>query len=234
MAGFLGATLTNSSVDGALGYATTEIGPRWRQRRPVAINRKQTLLVKLAIAAVASPILTGILLLVAAAALGMHAPHVGYLWLLLTLAAMMIAAGTLALFAAFGAIGQALALILFVYLSLASSGGTVPSEALPGFFRVVGRRRAAAPVARRHPRDPLLRRARRRRLDAGGDRDRGRARVLARGRSDRDRPGMTDKRLYRLAPDLLAYVEQAVDRRPRPVPEGADADATLSSWQADP
>ena len=90
----------------------------------------------MAIAAVASPILTGILLLVAAAALGMHAPHVGYLWLLLILAAMMIAAGTLALFAAFGAIGQALALILFVYLSLASSGGTVPSEALPGFFRV--------------------------------------------------------------------------------------------------
>jgi hypothetical protein len=27
MAGFLGATLINSSVDGALGYATTEVGP---------------------------------------------------------------------------------------------------------------------------------------------------------------------------------------------------------------
>ena len=137
MAGFLGATLTNSSVDGALGYAATEIGPRWRQRPPVAIDRRQTLLVKLAIAAVASPLLTGILLLVGRR-LGMHAPHVGYLWLLLTLAAMMIAAGTLALYAAFGAVGQALALILFVYLSLASSGGTVPSQALPGFFRVAG------------------------------------------------------------------------------------------------
>src|SRR6202000_1370566 len=138
MAGFLAATLINSSVDGALGYATTEIGPRWRQRRPIAIDRKQTLLIKLAIAAVASPILTGILLLVSAGGLGMHAPHFGYLWLLLTLAAMMIAAGTLALFAAFGAIGQALALILFVYLSLASSGGTVPTQALPGFLRIGG------------------------------------------------------------------------------------------------
>jgi YhgE/Pip-like protein len=222
MAGFLGATLTNSSVDGALGYATTEIGPRWRQRRPVSIDRKQTLLVKLAIAAVAAPLLTGILLLVAAAGLGMHAPHVGYLWLLLTLSAWMIAAGTLALFAAFGTVGQALALILFVYLSLASSGGTVPSEALPGFFRVAGEV------------EPL-------RQLLGGTRA-----ILyfsARGDAGLTRAFVVlaaelvfwlavglivtawydHKRLYRLAPDLLAYVEQAVDGRPRPVPEGADA-----------
>jgi YhgE/Pip-like protein len=213
MAGFLGATLTNSSVDGALGYATTEIGPRWRQRRPIAIDRKQTLLVKLAIAAVTSPILTGILLLVAVAALGMHAPHLGYLWLLLILAAMMIATGTLALFAAFGAIGQALALILFVYLSLASSGGTVPSEALPGFFRVVGQ---VEPLRQ-------LLGGTRAILYFGARGDAGLTRAfiviaaelvfwLAVGL------GVTTwydrKGLYRLAPDLLAYVEQAVDRRP--------------------
>ncbi len=222
MAGFLGATLTNSSVDGGLGYAATEIGPRWRQRRPVSINRQQTLLVKLAIVAVAAPLLTGILLLVAAAALGMHAPHVGYLWLLLTLSAWMIAAGTLALFAAFGTVGQALALILFVYLSLASSGGTVPSEALPGFFRVAGEV------------EPL-------RQLLGGTRA-----ILyfsARGDAGLTRAFVVlaaelvfwlavglivttwydHKRLYRLAPDLLAYVEQAVDRRPRSLTEGADA-----------
>ncbi len=57
---------------------------------------------------------------------------------LLTLAALMIATGTLALLAAFGSIGQLLAMILLVYLSLASSGGTVPSQALPGIFRTVG------------------------------------------------------------------------------------------------
>lgn len=33
MCGFLGATIVNSVVDSALGYATNEIGPRWRQRR---------------------------------------------------------------------------------------------------------------------------------------------------------------------------------------------------------
>ncbi len=147
----------------------------------------------------------------------MHAPHVVYLWLLMTLAAMMIAAGTLALFAAFGAVGQALALILFVYLSLASSGGTVPSEALPGFFRFVGNV------------EPL-------RQLLGGTRA-----ILyfcARGDAGLTRAVIViaaelvfwlavglivtawydHKRLYRLEPDLLAYVEQAVDRRPRPRP----------------
>jgi YhgE/Pip-like protein len=218
MAGFLGATLINSSVDGALGYASTELGPRWRQRRPIAIDRKQTLLIKWAIAAVASPILTGILVLVAVTALGMHAPHVGYLWLLLILAAMMVAAGTLALFAAFGAIGQALALILFVYLSLASSGGTVPTQALPGFFRFVGHI------------EPLrqLLGGTRAILYFGARGDAGLTQALiviaselvfwlavgliVTGWYDR-------KRLYRLEPDLLAYVEQAVDRRPRERPD---------------
>jgi YhgE/Pip-like protein len=37
--GFLGAVIVNTSVDGVLGYATTEIGPMWRQRQPVAISR---------------------------------------------------------------------------------------------------------------------------------------------------------------------------------------------------
>jgi YhgE/Pip-like protein len=224
MAGFLAATLINTSVDGALGYATTEIGPRWRQRRPIAIDRKQTLLIKLAIAAVASPILTGILLLVAAVALGMHAPHPVYLWLLLTLAAMMIAAGTLALFAAFGAVGQALALILFVYLSLASSGGTIPSEALPDFFRFVGH---VEPLRQ-------LLGGTRAILYFGARGDAGLTRaviVLAAELVFWLAVGLAvtawydHKRLYRLEPDLLAYIEQVVDRRPRQRPEDADAPA---------
>jgi ABC-type multidrug transport system permease subunit len=104
----------------------------------VAINRRQTFLTKWAIAAVAAPLLTGILLLVAVGALGMYAPHVLLLWLLCALASLMVATGTLALLAAFGSLGQLLAMILLVYLSLASSGGTVPIQALPGVFNVVG------------------------------------------------------------------------------------------------
>ena len=138
LSGFIAATLINSSIDSALGYATSDIGPRWRQRRPVAIDRRQTFLTKWAIAAITVPVLTGILVLIAAGALGMYAPHVVLLWLLATLAALMIATGTLALLAAFGSIGQLLAMILLIYLSLASSGGTVPIQALPGIFNIVG------------------------------------------------------------------------------------------------
>src|SRR6202020_542776 len=118
MSGFVGATLINSSIDSALGYGATELGPRWRQRRPVPIDRRQTLLVKCAAALIAAPLLTGILLLIAAGALGMSAPHVLLLWLLSAFAALMIAIGTLSLLAVFGSIGQLLAMILLVYLSL--------------------------------------------------------------------------------------------------------------------
>ena len=69
------------------------------------------------------------MLLVAVGILGMYAPHVLLLWAVLTLAALMIATGTLALLAIFGSIGQLLAMILLIYLSIASAGGTVPIQA---------------------------------------------------------------------------------------------------------
>jgi YhgE/Pip-like protein len=129
--GFLGAAIVNSSVDAALGYATTETGPWWRQRRPVPINRWQTLVTKWVLALVLTAVMTGIFLLVAVAGLGMDAPHVGLLWLLAWLCAASVAAGTLVLFAVLGNLGQLVALIIFVYAGLASAGGTVPLEALP-------------------------------------------------------------------------------------------------------
>ena len=64
-------------------------------------------------------------------------PYVGYLWLFTSFAGISIAAGTLVLFAALGALGQLVAMLLFVYLALASSGGTIPLQALPSFFRFV-------------------------------------------------------------------------------------------------
>jgi YhgE/Pip-like protein len=137
MCGFLGAILVNSTVDAALGYGTTEIGPRFRQSMPLAISRRQTLLAKSCIGLVVVPILTGILLLVAVGILHMDAPYVGLLWLFTSFAGIAIAAGTLALFAALGTLGQLVAMLLFVYLALASSGGTIPLQALPWFFRFV-------------------------------------------------------------------------------------------------
>lgn len=136
MCGFLGGIIVNASVDAATGYATTEIGPKWRQRQPLPINRWQTLIIKWVMAAVLTALTTGLMLLVAAGILRMDAPNVGLLWLLSWLAAVSVAEGTIVLFAVLGAsIGQLLAMLIFVYVGLASSGGTVPLQALPSVLR---------------------------------------------------------------------------------------------------
>ncbi len=137
MCGFLGATIVNSVVDSALGYSTNEIGPRWRQRQPVPINRWQTLLIKWAIIAALTAVLTARMLAVAAGALGMDAPYPALLWLYTWLCAASVGIGTIVLFAVAGTYGQLIGLLLFVYAGLASAGGTVPVEALPGFLRAL-------------------------------------------------------------------------------------------------
>ncbi len=137
MCGFLGGIIVNTSVDAYLGYAVSEVGPRWSQRLPQPITRWHTLLAKWIVALGVIPVLTAVLMVVAAGILRMDAPHLWYLWLFATFAALVIAIGTLVFFAALGTLGQLLALIVFVYLALASSGGTVPLQALSGFYRFV-------------------------------------------------------------------------------------------------
>jgi hypothetical protein len=137
MCEFLAGTIVNSVVDSALGYAATEMGPRWRQRQPVPINRWQTLLIKWAIVAALTAVLTALVLLVAAGALGMDAPHPVLLWLFTWLCAASVGVGTLAVFALVGAFGQLIAMLIFVYAGLAASGGTVPVQALAGFLRTL-------------------------------------------------------------------------------------------------
>ena len=122
MCGFLGATLVNTAVDSALGYATSEIGPRWSQKLPRRITRWQTLVAKWAMAVPATLLFTGLIMGVAAGLLRMDAPRWPELWVYAWFAAAVVAIGTLALFATLGALGQLFALIVFVYLALASSG----------------------------------------------------------------------------------------------------------------
>jgi YhgE/Pip-like protein len=137
MCGFIGATIVNSFLDGALGFAPTEIGPKWMMARPTLITRWQTLLAKWAMAAVLTGVLTAIVLLVAAGILGMDAPDPLLLWLYGWFCAATVAIGTLVLFAVLGTPGQLIGLLIFVYLGLASAGGTVPVQALPGFFAAI-------------------------------------------------------------------------------------------------
>ncbi|MCK9901874.1 hypothetical protein CC117_17805 [Parafrankia colletiae] len=137
MCGFLAGTILHSTVDAALGYGTSEVGPRWTQLQPKAISRWRTLLIKWAMAAVLTGVVTGLMIAVAAGAVGMDAPHPLLLWLYAWLCAASVAAGTIVLFAVLGTPGQLVAILLFVYAGLASAGGTVPIEALPGFFRLL-------------------------------------------------------------------------------------------------
>jgi YhgE/Pip-like protein len=137
MCGFLGATVVNSVVDSSLGYTTNEIGPRWRQRQPLPINRWQTLLIKWAIIIPLTAVLTAVTLALAAGGLGMDAPYPALLWLYTWLCAASVGTGTIVLFAVAGTYGQLIGLLLFVYAGLASAGGTVPVEALPGPLRML-------------------------------------------------------------------------------------------------
>jgi YhgE/Pip-like protein len=136
MCGFIGAAIVNSVVDSALGYATTDLGPRWRQRQPVPISRWQTLLVKWGVIAVVTAALPAVMLLVAWG-VGMDMPYPWLLWVFSWLCALSVGIGTIALFAMAGNYGQLIGLLIFVYAGLASAGGTVPVEALPGFLRTL-------------------------------------------------------------------------------------------------
>jgi hypothetical protein len=135
MSGFVGGTIVNSSVDSALGYATNEIGPRWSQRPPVPITRWRTLLIKWAIVTAVTAALAGVIVLVSAGALGMNTPYPALLWLFTWLCAESVGIGMIVLFAVAGNLGQLLALLLFVYAGIASSGATIPIQALPGPLR---------------------------------------------------------------------------------------------------
>jgi YhgE/Pip-like protein len=210
MCGFFGAVIVNSVVDSALGYATNEVGPRWRQRQPVPINRWQTLQVKWAIIVVLTAVLTAVMIAIAAGGLGMDAPYPALLWLYTWLCAASVGIGTIALFAVAGTYGQLIGLLLFVYAGLASAGGTVPVEALPSVLRLLS---YVEPL-----RQVLA--GTRSILYFGAKGDAG----LARGTLEAalgllfwlllgsvvvmwyDRKG-----LYRLQPDLLAYVNKSVE-----------------------
>ena len=207
--GFLGAVIVGTSIDAVLGYATTEVGPVWSQRQPVPISRLQTLISKWTLAAGLTVILTVLMLFTAVVVLGMNSPDFLSLWLLCWFAAMVVAIGTLVLFAALGTLGQLVALLVFVYLALASSGGTVPLNALSGFFRF---------IANFEPLRQILDGVRAiLYFDGRGDAGLTRAWVasgiglvlwvsvglLVTSWYDR-------RRLYRMPPDLMEYVDRAV------------------------
>ncbi|MGA5817632.1 YhgE/Pip domain-containing protein [Kitasatospora sp. NPDC094028] len=135
---FIGGNIIHSGVDGALGYADSEIGP-WHTRRPtVPITRTQTLLLKMVMTAGIMLVTTSLVMLCTVGILGMDAPHPAMLWLFAYCASLAVGLGVQAINAAFGGIGQLVSMFVFIALALPSSGATVPLQAVPGFYRFLG------------------------------------------------------------------------------------------------
>ncbi|WP_042422496.1 YhgE/Pip domain-containing protein [Streptacidiphilus anmyonensis] len=135
LTGFLGANIVHNGVDSGLGYADTELGP-WHSRRPtVPISRTQTLLLKMTMTSFIVILTTTLVMIATIAILGMSATHLPLLWIFSYCASLAVGLGVQAINAAFGGIGQLVAMFVFIALALPSSGATIPLQAVPGFYR---------------------------------------------------------------------------------------------------
>lgn len=133
LAGFTGALIVHSLVDGMLGFIPIEIGPRFRLRPRLPISRRGTLVAKwwimFVIAMLQSALYVGV-----CAAVGMDDPAPFTLWMYSTLAITTVGVTASSVMALFGTPGMIVNLIFFVILGLPSSGGAVPLEASPRVF----------------------------------------------------------------------------------------------------
>ncbi|GAA4489008.1 YhgE/Pip domain-containing protein [Rhodococcus olei] len=133
LAGFTGAMIVNTLVDGMLGFAPTEFGPRYVHNPAVEISRLQTLAVKWGVMLVVAPLVSGLYLWISHL-LSMPLPNALGLWMYGTFAIVAVGVTALAVLAAFGTVGLIVNLLVFVILGLPSAGGTIPIEATPPFF----------------------------------------------------------------------------------------------------
>ena len=133
LAGFTGAMIINTLVDGMLGFAPTEFGPRYVHNPAMEISRLQTLAVKWGVVAILAPLVSAIYVGISHL-LSMPMPNALGLWMYGTFAILAVGVTALAVLATFGTVGLIVNLIVFVVLGLPSAGGTVPIEATPPFF----------------------------------------------------------------------------------------------------
>jgi YhgE/Pip-like protein len=133
--GMLAANVVISQVDTALGYLHADFGPI-RQRYPLRhTSRVHTLLIGIVLMLGLSIVAGSLVELMAVGVLGMDASHLALLWVFSVSAIAVVGISALTLLAAFGTPGMLVLTVVFVALAIPSSGGTVPIQALPGFFR---------------------------------------------------------------------------------------------------
>ncbi|MFI2364392.1 ABC transporter permease [Promicromonospora sp. NPDC019610] len=134
--GFIGASLVGPLVDSAVGFLPSEVGPLVQRRPYLHVSRPGTLLTKLAILTAAAPLAALVAQLVATGPVGVPVADPVMLWLFSTAVVAAIGTSALTVFAIFGSgIGSLVNTVFFIALSMTSSGGTVPLEAVPPFFR---------------------------------------------------------------------------------------------------
>ncbi|NLU84592.1 DUF3533 domain-containing protein [Rhodococcus sp. HNM0569] len=136
LAGFTGATIINTLVDGLLGFTPTEIGPLYLHNESVPVSRLQTTVVKWVIVVLMSMVVSGIYVWVGHI-FGLPIPQNFSLWLygMLTISAVGIT--SISTMAVFGNIGLLVNLFVFIIIGLPSSGGTIPLDAAPKLYSVL-------------------------------------------------------------------------------------------------
>jgi uncharacterized phage infection (PIP) family protein YhgE len=132
LAGFTASIMIGPLVDSLLGHAPAQFGPVYQVAEPVNISRFHTLLIKWALMAPLA-LLTSVVFLVIAKALGMPIRHGWGLWLDGALAIAAVGVTSTSLIAALGWIGVVVSTLFFVRLP--SAGPAFPLEASPPFFR---------------------------------------------------------------------------------------------------
>ncbi len=131
---FIGASVIGPLVDAALGFLPSEVGPLVTRRPYQAVSRRRLFLARASILVAVAPVAALVVELVAAG-IGMTAPDPVLLWLFGTAAIAAVGTAVLAVFAALGpGIGSLVNTLLFVALAMVSSGGVIPTAAIPGPF----------------------------------------------------------------------------------------------------
>ncbi|WP_137874740.1 DUF3533 domain-containing protein [Rhodococcus sp. Q] len=133
LAGFTGAMIVNTLIDGMLGFAPTEFGPRYVHNPKVEISRLQTLAVKWGVMAILAPVVSGLYVWISHL-LSMPLPNALGLWMYGAFAIAAVGITAMSVLAVFGSAGLIINLIVFIVLGLPSAGGTLPIEATPAFF----------------------------------------------------------------------------------------------------
>ncbi|MER7559512.1 DUF3533 domain-containing protein [Nocardioides sp. NPDC126508] len=144
--GFVGASAIHPLIDSSLGFIPHEVGPRVRRREYRPLSRMKTLAIKWACLCSAAPLAAAATETVAGPGLGMPVESPVELWLFSTLTIAAIGSAALTVFAIFGAFAPLVNMFLFVALAMTSSGGAVPLEATPSFFRMVASFETMRPI----------------------------------------------------------------------------------------